>query len=96
MDKYVELEAVKAEVRKRLNNPAIIGWMIRIVDAVPAADVAPVVHGRWEEYDRFVCNSDGEPVAKIGVTFVCSECGREADLKEPYCHCGARMDGDGK
>lgn len=26
--------------------------------------------------------------------FVCPLCGRIEYQKEPYCHCGARMDGD--
>lgn len=49
--------------------------------------------GKWEEHDRYICNSDDEPVAKIGVVFICSECGRQEYHKEPYCHCGAKMEG---
>ena len=45
---------------------------------VPSADVAPVRHGRWEEY---------------GKTWWCSECGFETGLRWDYCpDCGARMD----
>lgn len=61
--------------------------------AVPSADVEPVRHGEWKEYDMYICNSDDEPVAKIGVEYICSECGRKEEHKEPYCHCGAKMDG---
>lgn len=60
---------------------------------IPAADVAPVVHGRWVSphwnNSNYCCN--------------CSECGGEAMHKEyrwnskgiyPTCpNCGARMDG---
>lgn len=63
------------------------------LDKIPAADVAEVKRGEWEEHDKYVCNSDDEPVAKIGVVFICSECGRQEPQKEPYCHCGAKMDG---
>lgn len=59
-----------------------------------AVDVVEVVHGRWEEYDQYVCDSDDKPVAKIGTIFVCSQCGREENHRQPYCHCGAKMDGD--
>ena len=64
--------------------------------ALPAADVAPVVHARWIEWD------DGE-----GDTFECSACGEVWTLNAGnpiennmhYCpRCGARMDeedGDG-
>lgn len=60
----------------------------------PAADVAPVLHGRWIrlrwENNNYCCD--------------CSECGEEAMYKDyqwsrngiyPICpNCGARMDGD--
>ena len=39
-----------------------------------------VKHGRW--IDKVTC-------------YVCSLCGRVERLQEPYCNCGARMDGDG-
>ena len=54
-----------------------------IVLALPAADVAPVVHGRWET--RMI---DGEEKA------CCSGCGQpNKQYKPPYCpHCGAKMD----
>jgi hypothetical protein len=52
-----------------------------------------VVHGEWIEHDLYICNSDDEPVAKIGTIFICSVCGREENHKELYCHCGAKMDG---
>ena len=61
----------------------------------PAADVAPVVHGRWEALRRQV----------IGSEYRCSECHRiitvsgdksivdtRAKKLYPYCHCGAKMD----
>lgn len=56
-----------------------------ILDA-PAADVAPVVHGRW--IDR----SD-KGVISMTHPYFCNRCGRVEMLKEPYCNCGARMDG---
>lgn len=61
----------------------------------PAADVAPVRHGRWIglEYDGY---ADGNPVYDL---WECSECGEEVrgeSVPEThlFCHnCGARMDG---
>lgn len=63
------------------------------VDAQPAADVAPVVHGRWIrphwKNNNYCCD--------------CSECGGEAMHRDyqwykngvyPICpNCGAKMDG---
>lgn len=63
------------------------------VDAIAPADVAPVVRGSWTEQTVWICNSDGKPVAPIGVEYRCSVCGRREDKREPYCHCGAKMSG---
>lgn len=56
-------------------------------DAFPAADVAPVVHGRW----RWVAY-DANP--KIG-NWHCTYCNRipKSFQKEDFCpNCGAKMD----
>lgn len=62
---------------------------MEIVASPPAADVAPVVHGRWErdaDGDWYCTNCD-EVVA------IC-ENGRERTYRKPYCpNCGAKMDG---
>lgn len=61
----------------------------RVLKKIPAADVVPVVHGRWErdEDGDWYCASCYEVVA------IC-ESGRERTYRKPYCpNCGARMDG---
>lgn len=65
-----------------------------MINAIPAADVAPVRHGQWilDEYARY---------------FRCSACGTQFDDEtDTYCNimngfapnyceeCGAKMDGD--
>ena len=64
----------------------------RALKKIPAADVAPVVHGRWEQVKEWATK----------VKYRCSVCGREIMSavkvnieKYPYCHCGAKMDGGG-
>lgn len=56
---------------------------MEIAASAPAADVAPVVHGRWIE--------DGSLIIP------CSECKRGYNLIAKYTHycpnCGAKMDG---
>lgn len=59
------------------------------IDSIPAADVAPVVHGRWIPHDRV-----------FGDDFlVCSKCqfvseDRSTRRYYHYCpNCGAKMDG---
>ena len=60
--------------------------LMRIINAIPAADVVPVRHGRW--------NRD-----KDGLVWCCL-CGfgqeRSEDRPYAYCpNCGARMEKDG-
>ena len=64
------------------------------VKTLPSADVVQVVHGRWL------------PIVSYNNTYKCSECGRLlVDITDglkmvakhyPYCHCGAKMDGERK
>lgn len=54
---------------------------------IPAADVAPVVHGEWIP---IVNHFHGKPDGR----YYCSECHRVETMKGIYCRlCGARMDG---
>ena len=62
----------------------------KLIKDIPAADVAPVVHGRWEPVLEGVWNLP----TPICVGWSCSLCGRYEQYKEPYCNCGARMDGE--
>ena len=52
------------------------------IQAQPAADVAPVVHGAWQVTDRFkACSVCGYAFARL--------------LPDKYCpHCGAKMHGE--
>ena len=59
---------------------------VRVLKKIPAADVAPVVHGRWATHYR-----SGTPVAD-GYVSTC--CDMWNNRKSPYCsNCGAKMDG---
>lgn len=107
MNEYIERTAVH-ELVKRLPKYHMFSYdrtesLIGIspddvdfgVDKIPAADVAPVRHGRWIglEYDGY---ADGSPVYDL---WECSECGEEVKGEDvpdthPWCYaCGARMDG---
>lgn len=57
-----------------------------MIDSLPAADVAPVVHGRWEHLggDEWNCSSCG---------FVICTYGSWEKPEQKYCEdCGAKMD----
>ena len=59
-----------------------------VIRGVPAADVAPVVHGRWAHLggDEWCCSACG---------FVITTEGSWDKPTKKYCEdCGARMDGD--
>lgn len=59
----------------------------QMIDKLPGADVAPVVHGEWIK-EVYV-----DPYGGEWVRFKCNLCGRIEVVKEPYCNCGAKMDG---
>lgn len=56
---------------------------------IPAADVAPVVHGEWIEALTLLSFGQKDKV----IAYKCSKCGAIEFEKHPYCHCGAKMDG---
>ena len=58
----------------------------------PAADVEEVKHGEWLDHEEMFY--DGEFHSEYPMKgHKCSECGRVMWSKEPYCNCGAKMDG---
>ena len=59
-----------------------------LVDDIPAADVAPVVHGRWKP-GRFNLETGNYEEQCTRCRNFSKECGK------PYCpNCGAMMDGE--
>lgn len=79
---YIEREAAIAQCRRHSDYTA---WSIESgIEGIPAADVAEVVHGKWDD-------------SLDGITPYCSICGRSHKLmvRTPnYCpNCGAKMDG---
>ena len=65
--------------------------ILKVINSIPAADVAPVRHGRWEQTKEWATKAK----------YRCSVCGREIMSsvkvnieKYPYCHCGAKMEGE--
>ena len=101
MDDYIGREALLADISATIKHRGmgeIIGQtLMRYVKRQPAANVAPVVHGRWvswEEADNFIPSPDRHE---------CSVCHDAAqvlvnglELLSDYCpNCGAKMDGGG-
>lgn len=86
-DEYIrKQDAVDVASEDGKKIPTVVIRIMHDIKALPAADVAPVVHSRW------IKTEDGAE---------CENCGREAVYQivgnhweyEPWCpHCGAKMD----
>lgn len=75
------------------------GAIKSVINSIPAADVAPVVHGRWDEVDWVELESGGHELIRTpNAGLRCSNCRncfkKELLWKNNYCpNCGAKMDG---
>ena len=103
MAEYIERDALRqAVLESQHDNSHPRGWahiahdcehahFVAMIARFPAADVAPVVHGRWIH--------DGRRI-ESGIDWChCSECGKSDNFcaRTNYCHnCGAKMDGGAK
>lgn len=102
MKEYIEREAVVSRLEK-VNMDTYYGFTaavqfgvdhaIQCIEEAPAADVAPVRHGRWLTTDayphRLYCSICYKTYAK-NAKWV-----NELDLPTNYCpNCGAKMDGE--
>lgn len=92
MAKYVDIDAVKEAVRGAECDANWDGrrfdaeFIENALDFIPAADVAPVVHGWWEHIggDEWYCSVCG---------FVLTTEGSWDKPTKKYCeNCGAKMD----
>lgn len=88
MAEYIEREtAVKAVMAAKWVDGSDGAMAMEIVASPPAADVAPVVYGRWEHLggDEWCCSACG---------FVITTEGSWDKPTKKYCEdCGAKMDG---
>ena len=97
-EEYIEREAAKRELLSWavcMNHPEYLikDDALHVIDSTPAADVAPVRHGRW------IMGTD-ENGLQIGHR-ECSRCGEIVKYGyslygvHNFCnYCGAKMDGD--
>lgn len=96
MKDYINRKDLETEILGlTIVSPDVVTYAEAVLDRVksaPSVERGPGKHGHWEEQIIWICNSDGEPVAAVGTEYKCSRCGRTEDEKEPYCHCGAKMD----
>ena len=78
MADYIDRKALLAHLYSKQDEPVDMALEIA---QFPAADVAPVRHGRRATIE--------------GVLWRCTACGCASVITAVYCpHCGAKMDGD--
>lgn len=86
MDDYIKRE----QALKLIESAGAWGWSNNILydemKNLPAADVAPVVHGKWVS-EVYIDPQGGE-----WTKYKCNLCGNVEYKKYPYCTCGAKMD----
>lgn len=82
MPEYIKREAALM----KLMQDGCSAKNLQSISDMPATDVAPVVHARWVSF------LDGDHIMPERY-YRCSRCGRVESRRQPYCHCGAKMDG---
>ena len=100
---YIKREAAKARLRMWITDCVLDGDneaadcfrdCIDLLDSIPAADVAPVVHGQWQSYEssRYVgVDGKGNPKYRNIRIYYCSQCGHCSIIRTKGCpNCGGR------
>lgn len=94
MDEYIKREAAIERLKKNLyaSNPGSFSYLcfqdaINSVQEIPAADVEPVRHGRWENGNPICPVCGGDKFKDLDADIWC-------DWQPAFCpNCGAKMDG---
>jgi len=82
MAEYIEREKALSAQNKAMN----LSEMRERLKRIPAADVRPVVRGKWQSWEQ------DKPPCKW---YSCDYCGFHALIESNYCpNCGADMRGD--
>lgn len=73
------------------------------IDGKLITNIEEVNHGEWieEKIQSYLVHpmkfdENREPILQDCITYKCSLCGRKEHTEEPYCNCGAKMDGGKK
>ena len=96
MDEYIKRSEIRKmamfEMAYTMETETDAAIVLCMIDSAPPADVAPVVHGRWDDSGRYTFPGGSTAVR-------CTECGCALTVSEfrlnrwNYCPvCGAKMD----
>lgn len=82
--------------RTLLKEAVYLDRVMTVLETIPAADVAPVVHGRWKGWITpafYGLDDFWDPIYRDAIFYRCSICGRKSAIKENFCpNCGAKLD----
>ena len=107
MAEYIEREDAIRVVNGQSSLTMTRSGLIDSISKLPAADVAPVVHGRWEWFEEWYSSTPDHPMECKDYGWRCGECKTALEdmvggcwddsYDEPklnYCpNCGAKMGG---
>lgn len=96
MAEYIERSYIRKmamfEMAYTMETETDAAVVLRMIDDAPAADVAPVVHGRWEDSIDEWLGTDVYTCSKCRESYVLAE-GTPKENLWHYCpNCGAKMD----
>ena len=94
MSTYIRAVVAAKAIAHKYSIP--LGDLADTFTDIPAADVAPVVHGRWQSYEssRYVgVDGKGNPKYRNIRIYYCSQCGHCSIIRTKGCpNCRAKMD----
>ena len=91
MAEYIEREALKDAFWSACKNCLSEDDIADLIDDAPAADVAPVIHGRWDK--SVVIQTDTSTL----YDYTCSVCSIITTRESPYCpNCSQAIDWAGQ
>lgn len=86
MDEYIEKGAAIAVIMSEPSDAHYPHWYADKIKSIPAADVAPVRHGRWNDWEVFwkECSCCRYRTQKINAReyFFCPKCGAKMDERD--------------
>lgn len=82
MTEYINKEQLLAHLYSKQDEPLDI---MKEIAEFPAADVAPVKHGKWihnDDWWEFICTNCRKGIGNIQKYKYCPNCGAKMDLEE--------------
>lgn len=95
MDDYIKRDDALQAIESCAGWSRPLGSAYEEIQEMPAADVAPVVHGKWiiNEYEYFTCSECGNGYYNGAQSTAQAKSFLKCGFADNYCgYCGAKMD----